>query len=199
MHKRTMVTRKAKYVVLFAVLHQSASCGRSEAAPNRADSLTVVKQLADSLADALRKREEAEKQRVADSIAADRVRPRVLTLYENDTRTIAYQSFEQKGIYLPARGNCVLKGRVEAILGGSRDVSVYVFTDDEFINWKNGGTASALFQSGPKTITNIDLPLPDSGKFRLVISNRHSFWTEKAIRAEASARCIGAPMPQALR
>lgn len=198
MQARPAISRMAQLTLPFVALSQLLGCARSEAASNRADSLAVITRTADSLAATLREREAADKKRVADSIAADRVRPRVLALFDNDTRSIPTRWFAQKGVHLASRGDCSLTGRIEAIAGGSKDISVYVFTDDEFVNWKNGGTASALFQSGPKTITNLDVALRDSGRFRVVISNRHAYWTEKAIRADVSARCVGSPTPQSL-
>jgi hypothetical protein len=120
----------------------------------------------------------------------------VLALFDAVSRTIGPRAFEQAGFHLPGRGKCVLTGRVEATLGGVKEVYVYVFPDDEFVNWQNGGTASALFHAGPKTITNLEVPLPDSGTYRVVVSNRHSYYTPKSVNASVSVSCVGSPTPQ---
>ena len=172
-------------------------CARADASGG-GENVDAAVRRADSLANVLNQREAVERKRVSDSISAERSRPRVLSLLENDSAVVASQTFVERGFRLAAKGKCTVAGRIEATSGGSKDVEVLVMTADQFVNWRNNGRSDAIFRAGPQTITNLDTPLSDSGAYRLVVSNRASVWTSKAFRSSVAVRCIGHPTPELL-
>ncbi len=157
----------------------------------------------DSLQARINALEAADRQRVADSIHRELTTPRHLSLISgNAEHSIpAPQSgvggFQAFGFTLSKPGHCKIIGRVEVLRGGNRDVIVSVLGHDEFTNWRNsrGAVADVLFQAGPQTVVNLAVPIPQAGTYYLVISNRFSTVTAKAITGSAEVTCMGAPVP----
>jgi len=184
------------------------ACGPTEAA-TRADSLQLVlRNKEDSLANVARRRAadsvrtdslaDVARRWVADSVRTEQQRPRTLSLFISTGTLLAAGSTLHPGVNLPSAGDCKLHGRVEVVAGGIKDVQVLVLTEDDFRNWQNNPAAkvSQVFAGGAQTITNIDVRLPLSGQYRLILSNRFAALTSKIIRGDIAVTCIGSPMPE---
>ena len=147
----------------------------------------------------------ADQQRVADSIRREQTTPRRLVLLGDTVRVppAGGQSlgFTPLGFSLASRGNCKLTGRIEVVSGGNKDLQIILFRHDDFINWKNNprGSGQAVFSGGPQTITALDVAVPDSGTYYLVLSNRFSAFTSKTSTGSADVVCIGSPVPVAAK
>lgn len=192
-----------RIIVLLVAL---AACASSEAQVERTDSLqarlgaleaTINKRAADSAA--------AADKRVADSIKAERTRPRVLALMPADTVVVPSEG-PKPGLWsfpfrLSKRGECRVTGRFRTVAGGRLDIAVAMMSEDQFVNWRNAPREGApvLFWAGPQTVTTLDMPLSDSGSYRLVLSNRFSAFTSKRVLGNAEVRCVGSPQPEAIQ
>jgi hypothetical protein len=162
--------------------------------------LAEVSRKANSLAVVIRQRDDSaagmERKRVADSIQAERTRPRVLTLL-NQRKQVAPNNFVRVGFVLPSAGDCAVSGRVAVESGGGKDVAVFVFRDDDFTNWaNNAASTAATFHAGPQSVTSLDVPVREAGRYWFVVSNRFSLLTWKQYDGDVSVRCIGEPMPE---
>jgi hypothetical protein len=170
----------------------------------RADSLQAVlkKHFADSLK-AVERHNEAlrvERQRIEDSLMAERMRPRSLVVLQTTGTNVNAAKFSDFGFVIDSAGDCMLSGRIEALAGGNKDVQVLLMRDDEFVNWQNSpqGQAMALFSSPYQTVTTFDVPITIAGRFRIVVSNRISTFTQKSIKGSATVTCVGGVQPREL-
>lgn len=81
--------------------------------------------------------------------------------------------------------NVNLKGHFEATGGTGNDIEVYVLTADDLVNWQNGHTVKALYDSGRVTQETVSVALhPGAGKYCVVFNNKFSFLTPKAVQAD---------------
>jgi hypothetical protein len=181
-----------------AVAFLLAGCGSGEkAALARADSLQAViqRRTADSVRAAEKHTSDSilAAKRVADSLLAERMRPRNLQLFQSTGTTLAASKFADFAFVIDSAGLCMLTGRVEATGGGKKDVQVLVMGEDQFTNWVNNaqGEGMALSANPRQTVTSLNVALPSAGQFRLVISNRFSVMTPKDVRGEAEVTCQG--------
>ncbi|HYM74966.1 MAG TPA: zinc-ribbon domain-containing protein [Candidatus Dormibacteraeota bacterium] len=79
--------------------------------------------------------------------------------------------------------NVNLKGHFSATGGVGNDIEAYLLTEDDLVNWQNGHTVHALYNSGRVTQETVNVVLPaDAGKYCLVFSNKFSFLTPKAVQ-----------------
>jgi hypothetical protein len=165
----------------------------SVAAALKVEQQAVVKRVADSL-------QAAESKRRADSIAAERAKPKTLEVFTTTGVSLSGGASQSYGFQLSGAGKCTVHGRVEAVAGGNKDVRVYIMTADEFTNWKNSpnGHARVLFEGDQQSVTTFDREVQSPGSYRLVISNRFSVLTGKTMRGDASVTCVGGPEPQAM-
>ena len=88
---------------------------------------------------------------------------------------------------------CTLRGRVQGVDGGRRDVEVFVLDEDGFLNWHNGVAPAALHETGRTSASTFEVPLPKRGTFRLLVSNRFSVFTAKTVRIENAHVFCGTP------
>ena len=72
-------------------------------------------------------------------------------------------------------------GHVTATGGTGNDVDVNVFTESDFLNWKNGHDTHPLFTSGRVTAADLDVPIEQSGTYYVVLSNTFSTLTPKTV------------------
>lgn len=178
-------------------LLQAMACN-TNGAPGSARATTTVE---DSLRTQLAALKAAAEKRVADSIAAERSRPRSVELVSGFVAVPpsggVTGGFRAYGFVLPTGGTCTLEGRVEVTEGGQRDLAVAVFGNDDFTNWKNNvsGRGQAMFSAPPQTVTNVHVAIGAPGTYWLVLSNRFSSWTSKGASAKANVTCIGSPQP----
>jgi hypothetical protein len=71
------------------------------------------------------------------------------------------QSFDWE--VLPAQSRCHLTGRVEVVSGGSRDVQIFVVSDDELKNLANGHSFKSFLSTDKITVANLDLTIGQRG------------------------------------
>jgi len=151
-------------------------------------------QRADSLAAALAQSEAKEKARAEQ----ERVKPRALEVFSSTGITLPATQIWSTAFELSGGGSCFLKGRIETLSGGNKDVQVFVMTEDQFTNWKNNpnGNHTALFDGPRQTVTSVETPLTSPGSYRVVISNRWSNFTAKTVAGRAVVACQGGPQPR---
>src|SRR2546421_1928402 len=184
---------RAHQAVAFVLALTVGGCGRAErqVAEAKADSLQRVLQhqqdslkaahQQDSLTEAREEdslkavREKAAAQATQaivkrhreDSIsAAERSRPRDLAIMNTTGVSIAPQRYQDYAFVVDSAANCTVHGRVEVLSGGAnRDVKVYLFTADDFTNWKNDNTGvTPLFSSGQQTVTTVNTGVTQAGE-----------------------------------
>jgi hypothetical protein len=80
-----------------------------------------------------------------------------------------------------------LKGHFSATGGSGNDIDVLVITEDDYVNWNNGHTVHALYNSGQITQETLTVPLPrDAATYYLVFNNKFSLLTPKAVQVNAA-------------
>jgi hypothetical protein len=70
--------------------------------------------------------------------------------------------------------------RYEAQGGSGNDIEVFILDEDGMTNWKNGHSTPTFYNSGRKTVGNIDVTLGE-GVYFLIFNNKFSTFTPKAI------------------
>ena len=134
-----------------------------------ADSLASV-QTATAKATAAKRREDslktAREKAVADSVSAERARPRDLTLMTTTGVTVAPHAWADYGFALDSAADCAVHGHIEVKSShdpNSRDdVEVFLFTSDDYANWKSNSRArvSPILHAGPQTATTLTPACP---------------------------------------
>lgn len=85
---------------------------------------------------------------------------------------------------------CMLTARIEGVAGGDRDVDVFVLDEQGYDDWHSGVDPVALYQSRRAAAADLEIPLPGTGRYALLVSNRFSIFTDKQVRVEdAEVRC----------
>jgi hypothetical protein len=84
----------------------------------------------------------------------------------------------------PEQPNCRVTGHFEVLEGGNRDVQIFVTSEDEYKNLKNGHKAMANYQTEKITAVTLDVPISGAGRYVLTVSNAFSLMTSKRVRAE---------------
>jgi hypothetical protein len=64
-------------------------------------------------------------------------------------------------------------------------MEVYVGLKDEVLNALNRHGGSVLYQSGKRTSGKFSVPLPESGEYAFLLSNRFSLISPKNLRLRA--------------
>lgn len=89
-----------------------------------------------------------------------------------------------------------IMGTLKASGGSGNDVEVAVFSETEFLNWRNGHTARALYSSGRVTAADVDAPLPGAGTYYVVLDNQFSAITPKTVEGTLTVRWTDPPPPE---
>jgi hypothetical protein len=74
-----------------------------------------------------------------------------------------------------------LIGSFRAYGGLGNDILVYVFDDENYINWRNGHNAGHLYYSGRVTTGSFELPLLEDGTYHIVYCNIISITASKEV------------------
>jgi len=87
--------------------------------------------------------------------------------------------------------NVSVRGRFTASGGSGNDIEVYVLSEGELTNWKNGHQAQTIYNSGRVTAQNINLRLPSTSErqavtYYIVFNNKFSAHGAKALKADVS-------------
>lgn len=79
---------------------------------------------------------------------------------------------------------CRLRGRVETTQGGRHDTDVLVLDVDGFTNFQYNRGFGTVYAARRTAAVTLDVPLPGTGTFYLVLSNRFSTFTGKKVHVE---------------
>lgn len=109
------------------------------------------------------------------------------TIAPTEAREILAADFIDYTFTLPAR-TCSVDGRIEGITGGVKDFEALIVTDDGFKNWAAGVETEGI-QSGRKVVWSFATKLIGPGRWHLVVSNKFSLVTKKAVTVSATATC----------
>ena len=205
----------AQQAVALVLAIAVAGCGTAErrAAEAKADSLQLVLQRErDSLKTvhekaavqavqvaATKKREDsltaARRQAVTDSINAERSRPHDLVLMNVSGASVAPHDFLHDAFVLDSAADCAVHGHIEVQPDPATksDVEVFLFTADDYSNWKSNSRApvTPIFHATPRTATTLNTGVPQAGEYHLVVSNRFSVIARKTVKGQVTVTCRG--------
>jgi hypothetical protein len=68
-----------------------------------------------------------------------------------------------------------VSGRFSASGGTDNGIETFILDEDNYINWMNNHAAQALYQSGTKTVGDIQASIAKSGVYYVVFSDRKNF------------------------
>ena len=88
-----------------------------------------------------------------------------------------------------------IAGHVVATGGSGNDIEVVVFTETQFINWKNDHKKGSLFTSGQVTACDLNVALEGSGKYYVMLSNVFSAFTPKTVEGKIDLVWTPPPPP----
>jgi len=206
---------RAHLVLAFALATAMGGCGSAErkAAEAKADSLQrVLQHEQDSLkgvrekatvqaaqAAVTKRREDslkaAREQAVADSIMAERSRPRDLVLMNVSGASVAPHDWMNDAFVLDSAADCTVHGHIDVQPDPATksDVEVFLFTADDYSNWKSNSRAQVtpIFHATPRTATTLNTGVPQAGEYHLVVSNRFSVIARKTVKGQVTVTCRG--------
>ena len=99
------------------------------------------------------------------------------------TSRIGPSRFREYVLTISDSRQCRLRGRVETIEGGHRDIDVLVLTPEAFQKFPHS-RYTPIFQARRATTVNLDVPLPGPGTYYFVVSNYFSLSTGKLVLVE---------------
>jgi hypothetical protein len=79
-----------------------------------------------------------------------------------------------------------VSGMFTASGGGGNNIEVFVADQTNFVNWKNGNSATSYYDSGQVTTGSISANLPVPGTYYLVYSNTFSAFSSKNVQTTAN-------------
>lgn len=79
---------------------------------------------------------------------------------------------------------CRLRGRVETLEGGSRDIDILVLDEDAFELFRQSHRYEKIFEARRTSEISLDVPLPGPGRYHFVVSNVFSAFTGKLVLVE---------------
>lgn len=102
--------------------------------------------------------------------------------------TVNANSYSYFTLAVPADATDVrMQGHFTAMGGSGNDIEVYVVSEDEFTNWKNGHSTPSFYNSGKVTVSDLNASLPNgAGTYYLVFNNKFSLLTPKAVQENVS-------------
>ena len=88
---------------------------------------------------------------------------------------------------IPARASSVaINGHFTATGGTGNDIECYILDEDGFANFKNGHPAKTYYNSGKVTQAKIEAGNLPAGTYYLILDNRFSLLTPKAVQIQAT-------------
>jgi len=79
-----------------------------------------------------------------------------------------------------------VNGHFEATGGTGNDIDCFILDEDGLANFKNGHPATTYFNSGRVTQAKIGAVLTTPGTYYLILDNRFSLFTPKAVQIDAT-------------
>jgi hypothetical protein len=111
---------------------------------------------------------------------------RVATVKNPDLHVNALSYYSFKLDIPQGASGALLQGNFTASGGAGNDVEVYVLPQDDFVNWQNRHSATALYNSGRVTVGNLNVAFPAAGTYYLVFSNRFGLLMQKTVNVDAT-------------
>jgi hypothetical protein len=104
----------------------------------------------------------------------------------NGAATVRAAAYSWYTFVVPTGASTVaVVGHFSATGGSGNDIECYILDEDGLTNIKNGHAAKAYFNSGKVTQAKIGAVLPLPGTYYLVLDNRFSLLTPKAVQIDA--------------
>lgn len=105
----------------------------------------------------------------------------------NGAATVNAAGYTWYPFTIPAGASSVaISGHFSASGGTGNDIGCYIFDEDGFANFKNGHPTNAYYNSGKVTQAKIGAANLPAGKYYLVLDNRFSLLTPKAVQVQAT-------------
>ncbi len=134
----------------------------------------------------------AREQARAESLSTERSRPRDLAIMNTTGVSIGPQKYADHAFVLDSAADCAVHGRIETLSGGTnKDVEVFLFTADDFTNWRNNHSVTPIFRSGRQTVATLNTGVTQGGEYHLVVSNYFSTLSGKTVKGQVTVTCRG--------
>lgn len=105
----------------------------------------------------------------------------------NGAATVSATGYTWYPFTIPAGATSVaVNGHFTASGGTGNDIECYLLDEDGFANLKNGHPANTYYNSGKVTQATIGAANLPAGKYYLVLDNRFSLLTPKAVQIQAT-------------
>ena len=121
------------------------------------------------------------------SMAQNKLPQTHLVTIVNSAATVNASSYAWYTFSVPPGANTiVVNGHFSATGGQGNDIECYVLDEDSFVNFKNGHPATTFFNSGKVTQAKIGAVLTSPGTYYIMLDNRFSLITPKAVQIDAT-------------
>jgi hypothetical protein len=105
----------------------------------------------------------------------------------NGAATVNATSYTWYKFDVPANvSNVLVDGHFTASGGTGNDIECYILDEDGFANFKNGHPARTYYSSGKVTQAKIEARNLSSGTYYIMLDNRFSLLTPKAVQIQAT-------------
>jgi hypothetical protein len=105
----------------------------------------------------------------------------------NGAAAIPAASYSWYTFVIPVGASTVaVNGHFSATGGTGNDIECYILDEDGLANFKNGHPATTYFNSGRVTQAKIGAVLATPGTYYLILDNRFSLFTPKAVQIDAT-------------
>jgi len=120
--------------------------------------------------------------------AAEHPQPRTYSVnLTNGAATISAASSTWYKFVVPENASgAAVNGHFAATGGTGNDIECYILDEDGFANFKNGHPANTYFNSGKVTQAKIGTSPLAPGTYYIMLDNRFSLFTPKAVQIEAT-------------
>jgi len=107
--------------------------------------------------------------------------PLTVTITDEPYQRLGARSYAAYQFELRDRRACRLRGHIQVTDGGSHDIDVFVTNQDGFQNFQNGNNLSTYMHERRTSAVTLDLPVRGFETYYLIVSNRFSLFTGKAV------------------
>ncbi|CAN5919352.1 hypothetical protein BH11GEM1_BH11GEM1_31810 [soil metagenome] len=120
--------------------------------------------------------------------AAVGVLPDKVTRIPDDSLEVGAGEIQQWTWQVSApRTNCLLKGRIEVVDGGNKDIDLFVATNANALALAHGDSGSVAFAAHKATRLDLDVRTRGAGEYALMASNKFSAFTGKTLKTRGVA------------
>jgi hypothetical protein len=105
----------------------------------------------------------------------------------NGMITVNAGNYESYQFTIPSGASgASVSGSFTASGGSGNDIIVLIMDSTDFVNWQNGHSASAYYNSGQETTGTISASLPAGATYYLVYSNTFSTFSSKNVQTSVN-------------